>query len=222
MCPNCFSKFRSVPNPHGRPRWCVASPRERTAQHVLATSLLTSPTGLGTFVLRPPHACRAWVPWPLPTPPACVRAALPPEGGPDPEQPAGPSGRRPSLPQVFEEEHHILYLDHGGVIVAVKDSSIPLKILKYCRGWGSPGGAGLLPFTREPLEPFLRAASSPAPGPQLSAPPAAGGGQLSTPSPAAAPGGAWETVKWETTGQREPEGGLGLCDPEEAHNSLGA
>ncbi|XP_054438190.1 VPS10 domain-containing receptor SorCS2 [Pteronotus mesoamericanus] len=33
--------------------------------------------------------------------------------------------------QVFEEEHHILYLDHGGVIVAVKDSSIPLKILKY-------------------------------------------------------------------------------------------
>lgn len=146
MCPNCFSKFRSVPNPHGRPRWCVASPRERTAQHVLATSLLTSPTGLGTFVLRPPHACRAWVPWPLPTPPACVRAALPPEGGPDPEQPAGPSGRRPSLPQVFEEEHHILYLDHGGVIVAVKDSSIPLKILKYCRGWGSPGGGGASSF----------------------------------------------------------------------------
>ncbi|XP_035874382.1 VPS10 domain-containing receptor SorCS2 [Phyllostomus discolor] len=33
--------------------------------------------------------------------------------------------------QVFEEEHHILYLDHGGVIVAVKDSSIPLKILKF-------------------------------------------------------------------------------------------
>ncbi|CAK6433326.1 unnamed protein product [Pipistrellus nathusii] len=33
--------------------------------------------------------------------------------------------------QVFEEEHHILFLDHGGVIVAVKDSSIPLKILKF-------------------------------------------------------------------------------------------
>lgn len=33
--------------------------------------------------------------------------------------------------QVFEEEHHILYLDHGGVIVAIKDTSIPLKILKY-------------------------------------------------------------------------------------------
>uniref|UniRef100_A0A4W5KXA4 VPS10 domain-containing protein n=1 Tax=Hucho hucho TaxID=62062 RepID=A0A4W5KXA4_9TELE len=32
--------------------------------------------------------------------------------------------------QVFEEEHHILYLDHGGVIVAIKDTSIPLKILK--------------------------------------------------------------------------------------------
>lgn len=35
--------------------------------------------------------------------------------------------------QVFEEEHHILYLDHGGVIVAIKDTSIPLKILKYAR-----------------------------------------------------------------------------------------
>ncbi|KAM6221802.1 VPS10 domain-containing receptor SorCS2 [Rhynchocyon petersi] len=33
--------------------------------------------------------------------------------------------------QVFEEEHHILYLDHGGVIVAVKDTSIPLKVLKF-------------------------------------------------------------------------------------------
>ncbi|XP_062850585.1 VPS10 domain-containing receptor SorCS2 [Trichomycterus rosablanca] len=33
--------------------------------------------------------------------------------------------------QVFEEEHHILFLDHGGVIVAIKDSSIPLKILKF-------------------------------------------------------------------------------------------
>lgn len=32
--------------------------------------------------------------------------------------------------QVFEEEHHILYLDHGGVIAAIKDTSIPLKILK--------------------------------------------------------------------------------------------
>ncbi|ELK06536.1 VPS10 domain-containing receptor SorCS2 [Pteropus alecto] len=31
--------------------------------------------------------------------------------------------------QVFEEEHHVLYLDHGGVIVAIKDTSIPLKIL---------------------------------------------------------------------------------------------
>lgn len=36
-----------------------------------------------------------------------------------------------SFLQVFEEEHHILYLDHGGVIVAIKDTSIPLKILKY-------------------------------------------------------------------------------------------
>lgn len=34
------------------------------------------------------------------------------------------------LPQVFEEEHHVLYLDHGGVIAAIKDTSIPLKILK--------------------------------------------------------------------------------------------
>ncbi|XP_060003434.1 VPS10 domain-containing receptor SorCS2 [Lagenorhynchus albirostris] len=33
--------------------------------------------------------------------------------------------------QVFQEEHHILYLDHGGVIVAIKDTSIPLKILKF-------------------------------------------------------------------------------------------
>uniref|UniRef100_A0A3Q2DMM2 VPS10 domain-containing receptor SorCS2 n=1 Tax=Cyprinodon variegatus TaxID=28743 RepID=A0A3Q2DMM2_CYPVA len=33
--------------------------------------------------------------------------------------------------QVFEQEHHILYLDHGGVIVAIKDTSIPLKILKF-------------------------------------------------------------------------------------------
>ncbi|CAB1351838.1 unnamed protein product [Coregonus sp. 'balchen'] len=33
--------------------------------------------------------------------------------------------------QVFEEEHHILFLDHGGVIVAIKDTSIPLKILKF-------------------------------------------------------------------------------------------
>uniref|UniRef100_A0A8C9PWM5 Sortilin related VPS10 domain containing receptor 2 n=1 Tax=Spermophilus dauricus TaxID=99837 RepID=A0A8C9PWM5_SPEDA len=33
--------------------------------------------------------------------------------------------------QVFEEEHHILYLDHGGVIAAIKDTSIPLKILKF-------------------------------------------------------------------------------------------
>ncbi|KAH0618070.1 hypothetical protein JD844_017039 [Phrynosoma platyrhinos] len=33
--------------------------------------------------------------------------------------------------EVFEEEHHILYLDHGGVIVAIKDTSIPLKILKF-------------------------------------------------------------------------------------------
>lgn len=33
-------------------------------------------------------------------------------------------------PQVFEEEHHVLYLDHGGVIAAIKDTSIPLKILK--------------------------------------------------------------------------------------------
>lgn len=45
------------------------------------------------------------------------------------------SGSRPQTPtccllQVFQEEHHILYLDHGGVIVAIKDTSIPLKILK--------------------------------------------------------------------------------------------
>uniref|UniRef100_A0A8C3WZK1 VPS10 domain-containing receptor SorCS2 n=1 Tax=Catagonus wagneri TaxID=51154 RepID=A0A8C3WZK1_9CETA len=33
--------------------------------------------------------------------------------------------------QVFEEEHHVLYLDHGGVIVAIKDTSIPLKVLKF-------------------------------------------------------------------------------------------
>ncbi|XP_045145397.1 VPS10 domain-containing receptor SorCS2 [Echinops telfairi] len=33
--------------------------------------------------------------------------------------------------QVFEEEHHVLFLDHGGVIVAVKDTSIPLKVLKF-------------------------------------------------------------------------------------------
>lgn len=33
--------------------------------------------------------------------------------------------------QVFEEEHHVLYLDHGGVIVAIKDTSIPLKILRF-------------------------------------------------------------------------------------------
>uniref|UniRef100_A0A672PNV8 Sortilin related VPS10 domain containing receptor 2 n=1 Tax=Sinocyclocheilus grahami TaxID=75366 RepID=A0A672PNV8_SINGR len=36
--------------------------------------------------------------------------------------------------QVFEEEHHILYLDHGGVIVAIKDTSIPLKILNIDEG----------------------------------------------------------------------------------------
>ncbi|XP_020020932.1 VPS10 domain-containing receptor SorCS2 isoform X4 [Castor canadensis] len=33
--------------------------------------------------------------------------------------------------QVFEEEHHVLYLDHGGVIAAIKDTSIPLKVLKF-------------------------------------------------------------------------------------------
>ncbi|XP_037386320.1 VPS10 domain-containing receptor SorCS2, partial [Talpa occidentalis] len=33
--------------------------------------------------------------------------------------------------QVFEEEHHILFLDHGGVIVAIKDTSIPLKVLRF-------------------------------------------------------------------------------------------
>lgn len=41
-----------------------------------------------------------------------------------------PPPQVPLFLQVFEEEHHILYLDHGGVIVAVKDSSIPLKTLK--------------------------------------------------------------------------------------------
>ena len=50
--------------------------------------------------------------------------ALPALPGSCPQSPA------PGLPQVFEEEHHILYLDHGGVIVAIKDTSIPLKILK--------------------------------------------------------------------------------------------
>uniref|UniRef100_A0A8C5K2Z9 VPS10 domain-containing receptor SorCS2 n=1 Tax=Jaculus jaculus TaxID=51337 RepID=A0A8C5K2Z9_JACJA len=33
--------------------------------------------------------------------------------------------------QVFEEEHHVLYLDHGGVIAAIKDTSIPLKVLRF-------------------------------------------------------------------------------------------
>uniref|UniRef100_A0A4W5NIW6 VPS10 domain-containing receptor SorCS2 n=1 Tax=Hucho hucho TaxID=62062 RepID=A0A4W5NIW6_9TELE len=42
----------------------------------------------------------------------------------------GPALLTARLP-VFEEEHHILYLDHGGVIVAIKDTSIPLKILKF-------------------------------------------------------------------------------------------
>lgn len=62
--------------------------------------------------------------WPLPGPPA-----LPPRVGHSPERP--PTRLRvPHSPQVFEEEHHVLYLDHGGVIVAIKDTSIPLKILK--------------------------------------------------------------------------------------------
>uniref|UniRef100_A0A8C6EUG5 VPS10 domain-containing receptor SorCS2 n=1 Tax=Marmota marmota marmota TaxID=9994 RepID=A0A8C6EUG5_MARMA len=47
----------------------------------------------------------------------------------------GAGGRGPSScgqhRWVFEEEHHILYLDHGGVIAAIKDTSIPLKILKF-------------------------------------------------------------------------------------------
>ncbi|KAG9345536.1 hypothetical protein JZ751_008680 [Albula glossodonta] len=47
--------------------------------------------------------------------------------------------------QVFEEEHHILYLDHGGVIVAIKDTSIPLKILKSkVKGKRKTGKEGLM------------------------------------------------------------------------------
>uniref|UniRef100_A0A8C1GKY5 Sortilin-related VPS10 domain containing receptor 2 n=1 Tax=Cyprinus carpio TaxID=7962 RepID=A0A8C1GKY5_CYPCA len=50
--------------------------------------------------------------------------------------------------QVFEEEHHILYLDHGGVIVAIKDTSIPLKILKclWMEGWINGQVEGLCLF----------------------------------------------------------------------------
>lgn len=56
-------------------------------------------------------------------PAARVFTALPPEGD-------LPSECHLSPLQVFEEEHHVLYLDHGGVIAAIKDTSIPLKILK--------------------------------------------------------------------------------------------
>lgn len=62
--------------------------------------------------------------WPLLMPPP-----LPARAPPLHPLPPALSGCRPPL-QVFEEEHHILYLDHGGVIVAVKDSSIPLKVLR--------------------------------------------------------------------------------------------
>lgn len=72
-----------------------------------------------------PQICAGQGHWPLPMPPACSQRVTP-----DPEQLRPLSGCRPPLLQVFEEEHHILYLDHGGVIVAIKDSSIPLKILK--------------------------------------------------------------------------------------------
>lgn len=56
-------------------------------------------------------------------PRACVLTVLPPESD-------LPSECHPPPLQVFEEEHHVLYLDHGGVIAAIKDTSIPLKILK--------------------------------------------------------------------------------------------
>uniref|UniRef100_A0A8I3N981 VPS10 domain-containing receptor SorCS2 n=1 Tax=Canis lupus familiaris TaxID=9615 RepID=A0A8I3N981_CANLF len=41
------------------------------------------------------------------------------------------NGKPTNCEPVFEEEHHVLYLDHGGVIAAIKDTSIPLKILKF-------------------------------------------------------------------------------------------
>lgn len=63
-----------------------------------------------------------------PGPGAASAVAQPAWGGLCPGE--APPAQAPLSLQVFEEEHHILYLDHGGVIVAVKDSSIPLKILK--------------------------------------------------------------------------------------------
>lgn len=59
----------------------------------------------------------------LVTPSPCIDSSAPGESD-------LPSGYHPPPLQVFEEEHHVLYLDHGGVIAAIKDTSIPLKILK--------------------------------------------------------------------------------------------
>lgn len=71
-----------------------------------------------------PQAGPASGSWPLLVPRSPrVFTALPPEGD-------LPSECHLSPLQVFEEEHHVLYLDHGGVIAAIKDTSIPLKILK--------------------------------------------------------------------------------------------
>lgn len=68
--------------------------------------------------------------WALLTPPACMLTVLPPASDRKPEQCPTLLREPPTSLQVFEEEHHILYLDHGGVIVAIKDTSIPLKTLK--------------------------------------------------------------------------------------------
>lgn len=84
-------------------------------------SPLTSPAS-GSWTLLQPSSQR-------------VGSSVPGRATPDPESPQALPGPCPQSPargllQVFEEEHHILYLDHGGVIVAIKDTSIPLKILK--------------------------------------------------------------------------------------------
>ena len=84
-------------------------------------SPLTSPASGSRTLLQPPSQR--------------VGSSIPGRATPGPESPPSPPRVLPSEPahgllQVFEEEHHILYLDHGGVIVAIKDTSIPLKILK--------------------------------------------------------------------------------------------